>query len=34
MHFITFAVKTLLLTLMFLERQDRLETSSKFCGLN
>jgi hypothetical protein len=34
MHFITFAVKTLHLTLMFLERQDRLETTPEFCELN
>jgi hypothetical protein len=34
MHFITFAVRTLHLTLMFLERQDRLETTPEFCGLN
>jgi hypothetical protein len=34
MHFITFAVKTLCLTLMFLERQDRLEITPEFCGPN
>jgi hypothetical protein len=34
MHFITFAVRTLHLTLMFLERQERLGTASEFCELN
>jgi hypothetical protein len=34
MHFITFAVRTLHLTLMFPKCQDRVETIKEFCSLN